>query len=49
MTYDFFFFWSSDKVRCEEVFEKYKKLGGKNDLYLMIGIAYYFGKYSMDK
>lgn len=27
MAYDFF--WSSDKARCEEVFEKYKKLGGK--------------------
>lgn len=22
-------FWSSDKARCEKVFEKYKKLGGK--------------------
>ena len=24
-------FWSSDKARCEEVFEKYKKLGGKRN------------------
>lgn len=24
-------FWSSEKARCEEVFEKYKKLGGKRN------------------